>query len=412
MSQPSTSRPRDAGRRVLRYVPDRVEAWRTGSWQSQLYVLAVLLLGVGLSFTVSLWRYPYMPLTTYFIWLLLGMLLLRFRPLALLSVTATSAAVAAVVIDVDPVNVTRVVALCAMAMSVLLVLFAASRQRSGLPSTLSEAMLSDLRDRLQSQGKVPDLPTGWLADSAMIASHGVGYAGDFLVAEIDETGRRLEMVLVDVCGKGVAAGAQALHFAGALGGLLGALDQPALFHAANAFLLRQHADESFSTAVHLRVDLQTGEYAVTSAGHPPALRWDLTRGEWVLDNARGMALGIMPDPDLVATCGVLAPGEALLFYTDGVVESRAEDLDVGIEWLRSTARDAVSLGGYAGAARRIVRQVTRGDDDRAVLILSRGAHPVTRLAAAARPAVGTEPANQRSPGHAPGRAPEPAPGTA
>jgi hypothetical protein len=59
-----------------------------------------------------------------------------------------------------------------------------------------------------------------------------------------------------------------------------------------------------------------------------------------------------------------------MFYTDGVVESRSADLDEGISWLRRTGREAV-VEGFEGAAARIVRQVPRGDDDRAVLILSR-----------------------------------------
>ena len=54
----------------------------------------------------------------------------------------------------------------------------------------------------------------------------------------DET--RLEMVLVDVCGKGVSAGTQSLQFAGALGGLIGALPPLGLFAAGNDFLLRQN----------------------------------------------------------------------------------------------------------------------------------------------------------------------------
>ena len=51
---------------------------------------------------------------------------------------------------------------------------------------LSEAFLTDLRDRLQSQGKIPPLPEGWDSQSAMIASQGVTYAGDFLVADLSE----------------------------------------------------------------------------------------------------------------------------------------------------------------------------------------------------------------------------------
>ena len=113
-------------------------------------------------------------------------------------------------------------------------------------------------------------------------------------------------------------------------------------------------------------------------GHPPALRYDLPTGEWVIDNARGTALGVLKDPELHRTSGRLLPGEALMFYTDGVVESRTAHLDVGIAWLQRTAREAVS-DGFPGAARRLIGQVDRGDDDRAVLILSRD--PVETTAA-------------------------------
>lgn len=350
---------------------DRVAAWRTGSREGQLFVLALLLAGVSVSFLVSLRSYELMPLTAYFVWLLLGMLLLRFVPLLVLSVWTLGCAVTAMLADGD-LTVLRAVALGTMVVAVGLLLYHSRRQRSGLPGSLGESMLADLRDRLQSQGRVPELPAGWQSQTAMLAAHGAGYAGDFLVADLDEEHRHLEMILVDVCGKGVDAATQALQFSGALGGLVGALPPVALMEAANAFLLRQFADDSFATAVHVRVDLATGRYSIVSAGHPPALRWSAAEGEWQIDNARGTALGIDRRPELVSSTGELAPGDALMFYTDGVVESRTADLDEGIAWLRRTARDAVA-DGFRGAARRIVRQVTRGDDDRAVLILSREA---------------------------------------
>ena len=59
-----------------------------------------------------------------------------------------------------------------------------------------------------------------------------------------------------------------------------------------------------------------------------------------------------------------------MFYTDGVVESRSADIDEGIAWLRDAARTAV-LGDWDGAAARLIAQVDRGDDDRAVLIVRR-----------------------------------------
>jgi hypothetical protein len=358
-----------AARRLTGFVNDRVAAWRTGSSQSQVFALAVLLVGVTASLVVSLHHYDLMPLTAYFVWLLLGMLLLRLVPMLLLCGWTLAAALVAV-LHVGPITGARVTAIATMVIAVLLLLYQSSRQRSGLPGSLGEAMLVDLRDRLQAQGKVPPLPGGWHSETAMLAAHGAGYAGDFLVADLDEDARHLELILVDVCGKGVTAATQALQFAGALGGLIGALPPVALLEAANDFLLRQFSDESFATAVHVLVDLHDGSYTISSAGHPPALHWDRASAQWVVDNARGTALGVTRRPELHASSGVLAAGEALMFYTDGVVESRSADLDEGISWLRRTGREAV-VEGFEGAAARIVRQVPRGDDDRAVLILSR-----------------------------------------
>ena len=351
---------------------DRVRSWQSGSQEGQVSVLLILLACVAASFVVSWYAYEWMPFPTYFVWLLIGMLLLRFAPLAVLSAAVFVAALVSMRHDGE-INGPRSVAVLSLALVIWLILYQSSRQRSGLPVPLSEAMLAELRDRLQRQSMIPELPDGWAAQSAMRSSAGAGYAGDFFVADLVE-GRRLEMVLVDVCGKGVAVGPQALQFAGALGGLLGSLPPRKLMLAANRFLLRQRSDESFSTAVHLRVDLISGEYTITSAGHPPALRWDSQAGEWAIDNARGTALGITAHPDLHASEGTLEHGEGLLFYTDGVVESRTGDIDEGIAWLRETARNAVE-GGFGGAAQRIIRRVANAGDDRAVLILSRSGVP-------------------------------------
>jgi hypothetical protein len=369
---------------LRRYLGDPVAAWRSGSPQSQALTLATLLVGVALCFVVSVINYALMPMTAYYVWLLLGMLLLRFRPLVVLSTVTALASVSAVLLD-PPMTAPRVTACFTLLISLALIMFASSRQQSGLPGPVGEAMLADLRDRLQSQGTIPELPRGWSSHSAMIAASGVGYGGDFLVADCSEDGRRLELILVDVTGKGVQAASRALQFGGALGGLIGALPPQGLFAAANDFLLRQNSEDTFATAVHVVVDLETGGYQLTSAGHPPALVWSQQEGCWLIDPANGTALGILPRPELHMSSGTLRPGEALMFYTDGVVESRSTHLDDGVAWLQCAAAEAIAPG-FAGAADRIIEQVDLGDDDRAVLILERYAEPAELSSSADQPA--------------------------
>ena len=356
-------------RGITSYVQQRVEGWRTGSRGSQAFLLLVLVSLVGIAVGIGELAQVVVPVALWFLFLMLGLMLLRFVPLLLLTAVLVAAAVWTSV-ETGFSTPSREAALVILAVGVVLAIYQASRQRSGLPMALSEAVLSQLRDRLQRQGVVPPLPHGWRSESATITANGPSYAGDFLVADLRE-GRWLEMALVDVCGKGTSVGPQALQFAGALGGLIGALPPAELMAAANHFLLRQESDESLATAVHIKVDLVTGDYTITSAGHPPALHWHLGHRGWSVDNARGMALGVIDEADFTPSRGRLRPGEALMFYTDGVIESADKDLDAGIEWLRHEALKAVDARGFTGMPKRVLKKVPRGDDDRALLVLER-----------------------------------------
>ncbi len=342
--------------------------WRSGTEDGQWAVLGALLLMTAVMTAISLYNYMWMPIAAFVLPMLLGSLALRYKPLVLM-VSATVICVAATVTKVG-LAPGRVSSLIAMALAAFVILYDSKRRRSGLPGPLGEAMLVDLKDRLQSQGVIPPLPQGWRAQSSMISAGGAKFAGDFLVANLSEDETYLEMVLVDVCGKGVAAGTQSLQFAGALGGLIGSLPPLGLFAAANDFLMRQHWDDGFATAVHVLVNLKTGDYSIINAGHPPALHWFDNDSEWAIDGARGTALGIMPRPDFRVSTGRIGWGNALMFYTDGVVESQSQDFTTGIEKLRMTAKNVVEVG-FDHAAKRILNGVEAGDDDRAVLILSR-----------------------------------------
>ena len=88
---------------------------------------------IAASFVVSLTAPNWMPLAAYFVWLLVAMLLLRFRPLVLVGAANAVAGVLAMALS-GPLTVPRAVAMAAFVVAVLLVLVVASRQRSGLPT--------------------------------------------------------------------------------------------------------------------------------------------------------------------------------------------------------------------------------------------------------------------------------------
>lgn len=252
---------------------------------------------------------------------------------------------------------------------VVLYAVAASRAHHGAATFAGDRMLGDLRTRLRDMGEIPRLPPGWHAERSFAAAHGDAFAGDFNITSTSRCGRRLEMVLVDVSGKGQTAGTRALVLAGALGGVLGSAIPHRVLPMANDFIERDRWDEGFATALHLSLDLETGEAMVASAGHPPAMHYDAGRGRWVpLEGRRGPALGLLPDADYEQTRTVLGRGDALLVYTDGIIESRARDLDDGIDWMLGAAEARLPQG-FAGLAKALVAGGRSGvaDDRSAVL---------------------------------------------
>src|SRR5690606_40537280 len=117
--------------------------------------------------------------------------------------------------------------------------------------------------------------------------NGAASSGDFVVASRGEGGRLVELMLVDVSGKGQEAGVRSLLLSGAFGGLLGAMGRREFLPAANAYLLEQEWDEGFATAVHLALRLDTGEYWIATAGHPPAVHLHAGSGRVQLTATNG-----------------------------------------------------------------------------------------------------------------------------
>ncbi len=312
----------------------------------------------------------WVPVSAFSLVLTAGGFLLRPLALAVLYVWVLAGLVIVAMEGEQPPNKGAVAVLVAIAL--LMWVVARSRARLGLQGTLGEAMLVDLRDRLRMQGEIPALAEGWQIESVTRSAYGDSFSGDFLVANRSTDGSRLEVALVDVSGKGAAAGTRALMLSGAMGGLLGAMAPQDFLQAANQYLLRQRWEEGFATAVHLDLDFVTGRYRIAGAGHPPAAHFSAGSGRWTLTTGGGgPLLGVMDGVNFPGVVGTLERGDALLMYTDGVVEIPGRDLDVGIDRMLGQAERLVR-DGFPGGARRIVEGALAGEtDDRALVLIWR-----------------------------------------
>jgi serine phosphatase RsbU (regulator of sigma subunit) len=124
-----------------------------------------------------------------------------------------------------------------------------------------------------------------------------------------------------------------------------------------------------STVFCAIVDPATGTLRYSSAGHVPAIVVEADGTFRFLTEAGSLPLAVLDDLDRPEVDVLLQPGSTLLLYTDGLVERRDEDLDVGM------ARAAAALAeGRHLAPAQLVGMLTdqllddAPDDDVALLL--------------------------------------------
>ncbi|MBE7325138.1 serine/threonine-protein phosphatase [Nocardioides sp. Y6] len=331
-------------------------------------LMALVVLTGALASMILLWP-DVVPLIVLVLPLVVGNNLLgpRELPWFVVLVLVALAFVTAQRGDMDPRSAVAVGVIFAVGFIILMTSF--RRSRLGVAGSRGESMLVDLRDRILKQGAIPALPPEWDVTWELRSAGGTLFAGDFVVASRSSEGR-LDVVVVDVSGKGEQAGTRALLLSGAFGGLMGALPSSSFLPAANAYLLRQDWEEGFATAVHLSLDMASGDFELRSAGHPPAALHDAGAGRWSVLESEGPILGLVADAEFVTTRGTMRRGDAMVLYTDGLVETRGRDIAMGIDRMLGQA-DRVLRGDFVNGAERLVDALGGPGDDRGLLLVHR-----------------------------------------
>ena len=182
-------------------------------------------------------------------------------------------------------------------------------------------------------GRLPDVPGIEVAARYLPAEAGLEVGGDWYDVLKPDTGC-VELVIGDVAGRGVRA-------ASVMGRLAIALRAYALegrkvdevIGGVNR-LMGEFESREIATVLQISVDPDTGRGSYVRAGHPPALL-RTPGGEVIELSGQGTPpIGWLDDLEPRVNTVETPPGSLLLLYTDGLVERREFDLQVGIERLK------------------------------------------------------------------------------
>ena len=187
---------------------------------------------------------------------------------------------------------------------------------------------------------------------------------------------RVALLVGDVMGRGVVAAAAMAQVRAAARAYI-AVDPTPTTVLAN--LDRLHAlvgDEQLVTLVYLLVDLGTGGADMGNAGHPPPVLLS-RQGRARQLAGSGVAVGANEYPR-EQTAVEFAEGETLVLFTDGLVERRHEDIDVGQARLCTAAQELLTGRDLVAGLDALVARVRDGsrDDDVAALVVRRTGGPV------------------------------------
>jgi PAS domain S-box-containing protein len=254
------------------------------------------------------------------------------------------------------------------------------QERDRIARTLQRALLP---------AELPDVPGVELAGRYVAAGTGNEVGGDFYDC-FATGGGDWALVIGDVCGKGAEAAAMTGLARYTLRAAAQRTHSPrAVLGELNQALLRQQLDYRFCTVLYASLTPREGRATavVASGGHPLPL---LLRAGGTVETAGapGTLLGILDTPEISEQTVELAPGDALVLFTDGVSEATEADR------VRGPGRLAELLAGCAGAGAAAIAEAVERDalevqggharDDVAVLVVRASDGPAGPFAAHGR----------------------------
>ncbi|MBM7442435.1 PP2C family protein-serine/threonine phosphatase [Streptomyces sp. HB132] len=229
--------------------------------------------------------------------------------------------------------------------------------------TLQEAMLS-----------VPDLHRhdDNIAVRYLPATTSLNVCGDWYDI-VDLPPDRYAAAVGDVVGHGLRAAAVMGMLRSALSAVIRAIPSPAQALEVLGLYARSLDGATAATAVKVLIETRSNLIIYSNAGHPPPvlLRSDGTFE--LLDQATDPSLGARPYHVPRPQAGIsYTRGDTLVMYTDGLIERRGEDIDVGLERLTTAlAQESTLAPGKMADALLTRLDIAEGAADDVALVVIR-----------------------------------------
>lgn len=199
----------------------------------------------------------------------------------------------------------------------------------------------------------PTVP-GWDFAATYQAARVVG--GDFYdFCDLPGSPKRLGLVIADVADKGVPAALfMALSRTIIRSAAFSGRDPAAALIRANQLILNDSQAELFLSAIYAVLDLGAGRITYANAGHTRPLWYHAADGSLTELGQRGIVLGAFEQITLGQERIDLAPGDVLVFFTDGVTDAlNAQGEEFGDERLHQ-----VILANARGSAQEVLWSLT------------------------------------------------------
>jgi serine phosphatase RsbU (regulator of sigma subunit) len=241
-----------------------------------------------------------------------------------------------------------------------------SEAQRSIASTLQASLLPD---------QLPEVPGVDIAVRYWATGQGVEVGGDFYDV-FPTTDGEWAVVIGDVCGTGpIAAAVTGLARHTIASAAWHGDDEVAVLRTLNRALKARNTGP-FCTVVYgtLRPQSTGATFTFACAGHPRPIvaRAD---GSAAFHGRYGTLIGVLDDIEVTATTVDLAPGDALVLYTDGVTdvpppyEIEEHDLLALVQRATTRTRTAEALADTIEAELTAVLPLERRHDDIALLVL-------------------------------------------